>query len=105
MQAIEQTRTWCWRFDAADLNNSKMVVDLVDSICVECGVDLSRRADLELVMTEVINNAIDHGVLGLDSAMKKARKALSSTLCPVRRGLQISGKATLPYRWIRLMII
>ena len=72
MQAIEQTRTWCWRFDAADLNNSKMVVDLVDSICVECGVDLSRRADLELVMTEVINNAIDHGVLGLDSAMKKS---------------------------------
>ena len=72
IQAIEQTRTWCWRFDAPDLNDSNLIVDLVDSICVECDVDPARRADLELVMAEVINNAIDHGVLGLDSAMKKS---------------------------------
>ena len=71
-QVLEQTRTWCWRFDAPDLNDSNLIVDLVDSMCIECEIDKARRADLELVMAEVINNAIDHGVLGLDSAMKKS---------------------------------
>lgn len=70
MQALEQTRTWYWRYDAQDLKDLE-ISDLVDSICVTCDVEAERRSDLELVMAEVINNAIDHGVLGLDSTMKK----------------------------------
>lgn len=72
IQALEQTKTWFWKFDTQDLNDSDLIPDLVDSIMVECDVDSSRRSDLELVMAEVVNNAIDHGVLGLDSTLKKS---------------------------------
>lgn len=71
IQTLEQTRTWLWKFEARELNDSNLIADLVESISVECDVDASRRADLELVIAEVVNNAIDHGVLGLDSTVKK----------------------------------
>ena len=71
IQALEQTCTWFWKFSAQDLNNTNLIPELVSSIVVECDVHANRRADLELVMAEVVNNAIDHGVLGLDSTLKK----------------------------------
>lgn len=71
IQALEQTRTWFWKFEAQDLKDSELISDLVESIVIECDVDTDRRSDLELVMAEVVNNAIDHGVLGLDSTLKK----------------------------------
>ncbi len=71
MQALEQTRTRFWKFEAEDLNHSDLIADLVASICYECDVDKNRHHNLELVIAEVVNNAIDHGVLGLDSSMKK----------------------------------
>ncbi len=71
IHALEQTRTEHWKFAAKDLNDSTLIVGLVDSIVTEFEVDEVRRPDLELVMAEVVNNAIDHGVLGLDSSLKK----------------------------------
>lgn len=71
MQALEKTRTRFWKFESQDLRNCDLISDLVASICCECDVDRSRVHTLELVIAEVVNNAIDHGVLGLDSSIKK----------------------------------
>lgn len=69
---LQQTRTLCRRFESADLRDTSLIADLVELICYEYEVEDVRRADLELVLAEAVNNAIDHGVLGLDSEMKKS---------------------------------
>ena len=71
MQALERTAVRYWRFDGAELRDTLLVENLVDSICCEFSIADERRGDLELVLSEVITNSIDHGILGLDSTMKK----------------------------------
>ena len=71
MQALERTAVRYWRFDGAELKDTLLVENLVNSICCEFAIADTRRRDLELVLSEVITNSIDHGILGLDSTMKK----------------------------------
>lgn len=74
MQALEKTTHRLWRYEGADLKDSMLVQALAESICLEFDVAVARRNDLELVLTEVISNSIDHGILGLDSTLKKDPK-------------------------------
>ncbi len=61
--------TWHWRYSHRDLNSIDLVANLVESICRVCGLD-GERPRLHMVMGEVMSNAIDHGLLRLDSALK-----------------------------------
>ena len=58
-----------WHFGADQLRDPELVSRLVQRIAVACDM----RGDttfLQLVVVELINNAIDHGVLKLESALK-----------------------------------
>ncbi len=71
MNAVAQTEVRQWFFEAADLNSTHLIDDLVDSVCEEFSVSKERTTDLHLLLCEVITNSIDHGILGLDSRLKK----------------------------------
>jgi anti-sigma regulatory factor (Ser/Thr protein kinase) len=71
MGALAKAEVRQWLFEGAELNDINLIDRLVNSICTEFSVAASRRADLELLICEVIANSIDHGILGLDSRMKK----------------------------------
>ncbi len=71
MQTLAQAQACCWRFDSAELKDTALVEKLVSSISREFTVASERKRDLELVLTEVVTNSIDHGILGLDSTVKK----------------------------------
>ncbi|MEM7259504.1 MAG: ATP-binding protein, partial [Pseudomonadota bacterium] len=55
----------------AQLRDTQLVQTLAASIQDEFLVNSKRLSDLELVLTEVITNSIDHGILELDSTIKK----------------------------------
>jgi anti-sigma regulatory factor (Ser/Thr protein kinase) len=71
VQAQQKVAYRLWRFEGAELRESNLVPTLTRSICRQFNVASERTGDLELVLTEVIANSIDHGILGLDSTMKK----------------------------------
>ena len=71
MNAVAQTEVRQWFFEAADLKSTQLIDDLVDSACEEFSVSNERKTDLHLLLCEVITNSIDHGILGLDSRLKK----------------------------------
>ena len=71
MQALEKTTYRLWRYAGDELRDSMLVQTLVDSISTEFDISPKRANDLELVLTEVISNSIDHGILRLDSTLKK----------------------------------
>lgn len=59
----------CWQFSAKQLQDPELVSGLVQRIAVACDL----RGDntcLQLVVVELMNNALDHGVLKLDSKLK-----------------------------------
>lgn len=59
----------CWHFGAEQLRDPELVSRLVQRIAVACDL----RGDntfLQLVVVEMMNNALDHGVLKLESALK-----------------------------------
>lgn len=59
-----------WRcYCAEDIRDENLVADLVEALCSEFGVDL-RRPRLYMVISELMSNAIDHGILHLDSSIK-----------------------------------
>jgi len=59
----------CWHYNAEQLQDPELVSRLVQRIVVACDL----RGDntyLQLVVVELMNNALDHGVLKLESIMK-----------------------------------
>jgi len=73
-QALQQTSIRLWRFEGAELRDGELVQALADSVCCEFDIAPERRNELDLVLTEVITNSLDHGILGLDSTVKKDPK-------------------------------
>lgn len=71
MQILEHINVRQWRCNAAELRDSELVEKLTDYICTEFSVPSPRRSDLQLVLSEVFVNSIDHGLLELDSQLKK----------------------------------
>jgi len=61
--------SWYWRFDNAELANPDLAFNLTLSVCDTCQL-VYPNSKLQLVLCEIITNAIDHGVLGLSSALK-----------------------------------
>ena len=52
-----------------DLRNQDLVSVVVEAVCAEFGLD-QQRPRLYLVFSELMSNAIDHGILQLDSSIK-----------------------------------
>lgn len=58
-----------WQFENEELADVDLIDKLVLSICDTCGV-VYPHFRLHLVISELVTNAIDHGVLGLQSQLK-----------------------------------
>lgn len=73
------TKAFYWRYENQELENLNLVSDITQSICTECGFNYP-NSKLETVLSEIITNAIDHGVLGLDSKVKDRPNGFSKYL-------------------------
>lgn len=61
--------SWYWRFENRELADPDLVVSLTLSVCDSCQLSYP-NPKLQLLLGEIITNAIDHGVLGLGSMLK-----------------------------------
>ncbi len=71
MQILEHINVRQWCCNAAELRDNLLVEKLTAYICNEFSVADSRRSDLQLLLAEIFVNSIDHGILELDSRLKK----------------------------------
>ncbi|OED34438.1 hypothetical protein AB833_32405 [Chromatiales bacterium (ex Bugula neritina AB1)] len=69
MQSELVRNSWHWRYSAAELKSVDLIANQVEAICQQCTVD-SARPRLHMVLGELMMNAIDHGLLQLDSDIK-----------------------------------
>jgi|GEM_PF-4021326 len=60
-----------WQFENQQLADSDLIDQLVLSLCDNCHIDYPNPR-LHLLLSELVSNAIDHGVLALDSRLKKS---------------------------------
>ncbi len=65
------SRIRCWDLTAEDLRSDELVSSLAESVCRDFQLDLQRPV-LYMIFSELMSNAIDHGVLGLASSMKES---------------------------------
>jgi anti-sigma regulatory factor (Ser/Thr protein kinase) len=63
------SRIRCWDLTADDLRSDELVPTLVEAVCRDFVLD-QQRPVLYMIFSELMSNAIDHGVLGLSSALK-----------------------------------
>ena len=69
LQTHNRPRLRHWYYDAQALRQVDLVPTLVESLCEEFRLDLPRPR-LYMVFSELISNALDHGVLKLNSLLK-----------------------------------
>ncbi len=62
--------TLCWNFEKKELSDPDLIDKLTLSVCDTNGITCP-DFKLSLLISELVTNAIDHGVLGLDSRLKK----------------------------------
>lgn len=60
-----------WKFEAQELAEPDLTDKLTLSICDTCGIEYP-SFELNLLISELVTNAIDHGVLKLDSGLKES---------------------------------
>jgi anti-sigma regulatory factor (Ser/Thr protein kinase) len=58
-----------WQFSAEQLKDAELVARLVQRIAIACDLR-NAGTNLQLIVVELINNALDHGVLKLSSDLK-----------------------------------
>ena len=63
------TQSWHYRYENQDLASADLVIDLSQSLCALCNLGYFDN-HLQIILSEILTNAIDHGVLGLDSKIK-----------------------------------
>lgn len=61
----------CWKFDAQELADPDLIDKLSLSLCDTCGIE-SPDFEFNLLISELVTNAIDHGVLKLNSRLKES---------------------------------
>ncbi len=69
MQTDIVRNSWHWRYSSAELKSVDLIANLVEEICEQCDLDTDRPR-LHIVLGELMSNAIDHGLLRLDSNLK-----------------------------------
>lgn len=69
MQIKQSQDILCWHLDVEDLKDPELVSGLVQRIAIACNLS-GDNTMLQLVVVELINNALDHGVLKLQSSLK-----------------------------------
>jgi len=61
--------SWYWRFENNELADPDLAIGLTLSLCDNCQLPYP-NPKLQLVVSEMITNAVEHGVLGLSSKLK-----------------------------------
>lgn len=70
------TELLSWQFENGELADPDLVDNLVLSLCDNAGIPYP-NFKLHLLLSEVITNAIDHGVLKLDSRLKEGNSGFA----------------------------
>ncbi len=63
------SRIRCWDLNADDCRSDELVPTLVEAVCRDFELD-QQRPVLYMIFSELMSNAIDHGVLALSSSIK-----------------------------------
>ena len=63
--------SWCWKFEAQELADPDLIDKLSLSLCDTCGIE-SPDFEFNLLISELVTNAIDHGILELNSRLKES---------------------------------
>jgi len=66
-----EVNSLCWKFEKHELADPDLIDKLVLSLCDTSGISYP-DFKLNLLISELITNAIDHGVLCLDSRLKNS---------------------------------
>ncbi len=90
--------TLYWRYENQELADLSLIQKLVRSICVECDLCYPNPL-LEIVLSEVITNAIDHGVLALSSTVKDSANGFDAYLSERSRRITALKKG-----WVTLAV-
>lgn len=61
----------------ADLLKSMSLGALIESIVAALPLETEHRVDIATILTELVTNAVDHGVLGIDSAIKSGPRGFA----------------------------
>ena len=70
--------TWNGEVDLTLAGLGRTIVDFLNDLALEIDLDDSERDELELILTEALTNAFEHGCLGIDAA-EKTRLQLEET--------------------------
>ena len=63
------TKSWYCRYENQELASADLIVDLSHALCEAYSIECLNN-HLQIILIETLTNAIDHGVLGLDSKIK-----------------------------------
>lgn len=87
--------------DAEHLKNTDPVLDVVEMICAMKGCS-EHRSNLFLLISETFNNALEHGVLGLESGLKDSDEGFCQyyELRAERLSALAEGKITLDINYL-----
>lgn len=73
------TKLLSWQFENEELADPDLVDNLALSLCDSAGIPYPNFR-LHLLLSEVITNAVDHGVLKLDSRLKESNSGFAHYL-------------------------
>lgn len=80
---------WCWQLEVCGSGLQRVDPAVAALASLEhCGLPRAHRETAFAVLTELCNNAIEHGLLGLDSAIKSAEDGFERYYAERERGLR-----------------
>lgn len=95
-----KTKIFFWQFDDQELTDPELIDKLLLSLCSNSGISYP-HFKLHLLVSELISNAIDHGVLALHSRLKYSSEGFEDYLIERSRrlGESVSGRISFSAEW------
>lgn len=89
-----------WQYDAKELADPELIDKLLLSVCDSFGIRYP-HFKLQLLISELVSNAIDHGVLALKSRLKDTSSGYESYLLERSKRMQVlsDGSVSLTAEW------
>lgn len=96
-----ETQLYHWQFDHHELADPDLVDRLILSLCDSCGIEYP-HFKLQLLISELMTNAIDHGVLSLKSHVKDSDNGFEEYLIERARRLRefSGGSVSVTAEWV-----
>jgi len=90
---------WVWRYEGVELSDPFLIDKLFAHVCEQANISQDDTT-LRLVLSELVANAIEHGVLGLDSAIKDSVAGFDSYYREKQNLL-----SNIQHGWVKITIV